>query len=34
MNLEGKISERLWIEIKSNYESRNFAGQFWIQLIV
>jgi uncharacterized protein (TIGR02391 family) len=26
MNLEGKISERLWIEIKSNYESRNFAG--------
>jgi len=26
MNLEGKISECLWGEVKSNYESRNFTG--------
>lgn len=26
MNLEGKISERLWAEIKSNYEGRNFTN--------
>jgi len=26
MNLEGKISERLWIEVKSNYEARNFTN--------
>ena len=25
MNLEGKISERLWTEVKSNYEARNFT---------
>ena len=26
MNLEGKISERLWAEVKSNYEARNFTN--------
>jgi hypothetical protein len=26
MNLEAKISERLWAEVRANYEGRNFTG--------
>src|SRR5882724_5641243 len=26
MNLQGKLTERLWNEIKTNYESRDFSG--------